>query len=205
MPTTKFYVVWKGRTTGIFTSWEECRRQVIGFKGAIYKSFPTEQEARTAMSTKPTLGLTKQRSSVDKTPAESIVADSIAVDAACSGNPGPMEYRGVETLTGKEIFREGPFENGTNNIGEFLAIVHGLELLSRRGSSMAVYSDSLNAMLWVERKKCGTKLKPCSENDRIFELIKHAEYWLNNNTYPNRILKWDTASFGEIPADFGRK
>ena len=50
------------------------------------------------------------------------LVDSLAVDAACAGNPGPMEYRGVLVRTGQEIFHVGPMEGGTNNIGEFLAI-----------------------------------------------------------------------------------
>ena len=49
-------------------------------------------------------------------------ASAWAVDAACSGNPGPMEYRGIDLATGAEIFHFGPV-HGTNNIGEFLAIV----------------------------------------------------------------------------------
>lgn len=40
-----FYAVKNGRQTGIFKSWDECKRQVTGFKGAVYKGFVTEQEA----------------------------------------------------------------------------------------------------------------------------------------------------------------
>lgn len=79
--------------------------------------------------------------------------NSIAVDAACSGNPGAMEYRGVETATGREIFRQGPFSEGTNNIGEFLAIVHGLAMLKKMNSDLPLYSDSVNAISWVKKKK----------------------------------------------------
>ena len=42
------------------------------------------------------------------------IKESIAVDAACSGNPGKMEYRGVYVADGRELFHIGPFEEGTN-------------------------------------------------------------------------------------------
>ena len=42
---TKFYAVKKGKKTGIFSTWDECKEQVTGFKGAVYKSFKTLSEA----------------------------------------------------------------------------------------------------------------------------------------------------------------
>lgn len=133
------------------------------------------------------------------------IRKSLAVDAACSGNPGVMEYRGVCVETGKQLFYVGPFPQGTNNIGEFLALVHGLALFKREHIDIPIYSDSMNAIAWVRKKKCNTKLERTVENEKLFELIERAEYWLKNNTYTNRILKWETRIWGEIPADFGRK
>jgi len=130
---------------------------------------------------------------------------SIAVDAASSGNPGRMEYRGVDTQTGKLLFHQGPYQQGTNNVGEFLALVHGLAYLKKEGSDRAIYSDSRIAIGWVHKKKCGTKLAPHSSNKILFELIVRAETWLRLNTYSTSILKWETKIWGEIPADFGRK
>ena len=131
----------------------------------------------------------------------SVIADSLSVDAACSGNPGKMEYRGV---TGQEIFHFGPVY-GTNNNGEFLAIVHGLALLKQKNLNMPIYSDSRNAILWIKQKKCKTKLAPNAANAPIFDLIARAERWLHTHVYANAIIKWDTEKWGEIPADFGRK
>jgi ribonuclease HI len=131
--------------------------------------------------------------------------ESIAVDAACSGNPGPMEYRGVYLRTGKEIFRIGPLEGGTNNIGEFLALVHGLALLKQKGYAMPIYTDSVNAMAWVRQRRCKTLMKRTERNAQIFDLIGRAEQWLNTNSFTTPIIKWDTKAWGEIPADFGRK
>lgn len=133
------------------------------------------------------------------------INQAIAVDAACSGNPGKMEYRGVYLLTGKEIFHYGPV-HGTNNIGEFLAIVHGLALLKQKGlHTMPIYSDSVNAQLWVRKKTCKTTLARNEKTEQLFQMIERAEAWLRNNTYANPIIKWPTEEWGEIPADFGRK
>ena len=121
-----------------------------------------------------------------------------------SGNPGAMEYRGVHVASRQEIFHFGPMY-GTNNIGEFLAIVHGLALLKQKGFDMPIYSDSVNAINWIKQKKCKTKLPRDAKTEELFHLIERAEKWLRENTYTTRILKWETKQWGEIPADFGRK
>ena len=137
-------------------------------------------------------------------PAE-VIRGAIAVDAACSGNPGAMEYRGVYLADGKEIFHYGPV-HGTNNIGEFLAIVHGLALLKQKGlDNMPIYSDSVNAQLWVRKHHCKTTLVRNDQTQNLYQMIERAESWLRNNTYRNPIIKWQTDKWGEIPADFGRK
>ena len=131
---------------------------------------------------------------------------SICVDAACSGNPGTMEYQGVETNTKHRIFHQGPFKDATNNIGEFLALVHGLGYLKKHGhNSVPIFTDSVTAMAWVRDKKAKTKLERTPDNAVLFDLIARAENWLKTNTYKNPFLKWDTEKWGEIPADFGRK
>jgi ribonuclease HI len=208
----KFYVVWQGNKIGIFSTWEDCKKQITGFPDAKYKSFPDRHYAEKAFnegfekyygSKKPKLKtqlLSKQKLLIGQ-PEK----NSIAVDAACSGNPGVMEYRGVETASGVEIFRQGPFPEGTNNIGEFLAIVHGLALLKKKNSDLPLYSDSVNAIGWVKKKKAKTKLIPNEKNVSLFELVDRAETWLKENDYQTRILKWLTEYWGEIPADFGRK
>ena len=132
-------------------------------------------------------------------------ADAWAVDAACSGNPGAMEYRGVYLADGKEIFHYGPV-HGTNNIGEFLALVHGLALLKQKGlNTMPIYSDSVNAQLWVRKHHCKTTLVRNEQTEKLYQMIERAEAWLRKNTYRNPIIKWQTDKWGEIPADFGRK
>ena len=134
-----------------------------------------------------------------------VVVPSLSVDAACAGNPGIMEYRGVDTATKRELFRQGPFPNGTNNIGEFLALVHGLALLKKEGSTAPIYSDSLTARKWVKDKKIKTTLARDHRNEPIFKLVDRAIIWLNANSWQNQILVWETKKWGEIPADFGRR
>jgi ribonuclease HI len=206
----KFYVVWQGVTPGIYNSWAACQQQIKGFQGAKYKSFPSRKMAEEAYQAGPDASISKSTPGADLSEAEKKrigkpVMPSIAVDAACSGNPGIMEYQGVDTATGKLLFHQGPFDDATVNIGEFLALVHGLAMLKNKGFSMPVYSDSRTAIKWIEMKKANTKLPRTSNNSLVFTLISRAEKWLHENTYPNRILKWETKAWGEIPADFGRK
>lgn len=202
----KIYVVWKGRKPGIYKDWEECESQVKGFPGAQFKSFPSMTAAQSAMKE----GFEKHKASAVARQKVLFLPpgplpDSYCVDAACSGNPGKVEFRCVHTSNGKEIFHEGPFDRGTNNIGEFLAIVHALQLLMKKKINKPIYSDSVNAMAWVKIKKCRTTLRRDERNEHLFDMIGKAEDWLEKNEYPNRILKWDTSNWGEIPADFGRK
>lgn len=133
-----------------------------------------------------------------------VSANAWAVDAACSGNPGPMEYRGVDLATGATVFHYGPV-HGTNNIGEFLAIVHALALMERCGLRKTIYSDSHNAILWVSKMKCKTKLELSPRTAPLYDVIQRAERWLQTHTFRVPIVKWETKRWGEVPADFGRK
>jgi ribonuclease HI len=211
MPKKKFYVVWSGRTQGIFDTWDQCQAQVEGFPGAEYKSFDTLQQAEEAtkkLYAEYVVPATEEPVALSEDDLRRIgrpIAESYAVDAACSGNPGLMEYRCVHTTKRNEVFRVGPFKDGTSNVGEFLAIVHALALFKRKGIAVPIYSDSEIAIDWVEGRKCRTKLQPTERNAELLPLIGRAEEWLLNNAYQNRVLKWWTKLWGEIPADFGRK
>lgn len=202
----KFYVVWKGRQPGVYASWAECEAQVKGFPDAEYKAFPNRAEAETAYAASYTdykgQRLINQQRLLEVGPP---LTSSYAVDAACSGSPGPLDYRGVDVATGAEIFRQGPFANGTNNVGEFLALVHILAWCQQRNDTTPIYSDSELALDWVKAKQCRTNLARDDHNAELFDLIARAERWLKDNAYPNRTLKWVTEAWGENPADFGRK
>lgn len=207
----KYYAVWKGHKTGVFESWNDCKAQIKDYQGAQYKSFATFEAAKAALNGnyKDYIGKTKTfKSELSPAQLKKIGQpnyNSISVDAASSGNPGKMEYRGVDTKTKKQLFIQGPFEEGTNNIGEFLALVHGLAFLKKHNSNRIIYTDSKTALSWVKKKTCNTKLKRNSKNEALFELVDRAVDWLKNNNYTTVIVKWETKAWGEIPADFGRK
>ena len=220
----KYYVVWKGHSPGVYDSWEACKKEVENFPGALYKGFPTKESAEEAFKKgrddrlevrgkKPPL--TSHLSPLTSPPP---LSPAIAVDAACSGNPGKMEYQGVfvdfgtEPATTTTLFKSPVFENGTNNIGEFLAIVHALAWQKQKKVFYPIYSDSVNAQKWVREKQCRTKLQPNDKNAYLFELVERAEKWLRENDEWMRqnslripVLKWKTEIWGEIPADYGRK
>ncbi len=216
----KLYVVGRGRRPGIYQTWEEAKAQVDGYPGARYKSFANLAEAKAAFAEWSGQSMDSIRwDRILPAGIESQFPDrprlvqdggprlpSISVDAASSGNPGPVEYRGVLTDSGEEIFHLGPFPDGTNNVGEFLALVHALSYCQEEGLDWPIYSDSRIALGWVGRhKKARTQLQPRGRNGRLFILIERAEKWLQENHYRNPLLKWDTRAWGEIPADFGRK
>ena len=200
---------------GIYDSWTDCQLQTKGYDGAQFKSFDTLEEAEHAFASSPYAYIGQKTSTTgrpqkatrdddDSELSPEIVENSLAVDAACSGNPGQMEYRGVHVASRQQVFHYGPVY-GTNNIGEFLAIVHGLALLKQKGLNMPIYSDSRNAISWVKQKKCKTKLPREPRTEALFQLIERAEKWLHENSYTIPILKWETDRWGEVPADFGRK
>ena len=205
----KFYVVWQGLSPGIYDTWDECKAQVEGFAGARYKSFNSIEEATAAFrgsyEDQATLLIAMAGRRGSERPVE-IAPGAWAVDGACSGVPGPMEYRGVEIATGRELFHVGPYVGGTNNIAEYLALVHALALLDRVGDhSRPIYSDSVTALSWLRRRGSNTKLERTEANRVVFELLERANRWVMTHAFQNPVLKWNTEEWGEIPADFGRK
>ena len=206
----KYYVVWEGLEKGIFKSWDKCKKSIQGVKNAKYKSFDSLEVAEKAFkgSYEDYKGKKKNNNLLSEQELLKVGMpnmNSIAVDAACSGNPGTMHYRGVDLSTGEIIFSQGPFMQATNNIGEFLAIVHALALMEQTGEQRTIYSDSKIAISWVKQKKCKTKLPASQANKKVFSLIERAEKWLHTHTYTAPILKWETKIWGEIPADYGNK
>ena len=218
----RFYVVWQGRQPGVYDNLDDAMEQVDDYPGATFKSYASAAEAaeafRSGMRVSDRRDISRllagasehnlpKAGQPDYFQFQEIDLDGWAVDASCQGNPGRMEYRGVELMTGRELFRVGPFEKSTNNIGEFLAIVHALSLQRQMGVSKTIYSDSVTGMAWVRNRKVKTQLARTPENERSFQMMERALSWLNSHpasTYP-KILKWNTERWGEVPADFGRK
>lgn len=228
----KYYVVFRGHVPGVYDNWEETKEQTNGFPGALYKSYHSSEEAaeafrnysgeddlkdlemilnivhevNTTSQASDTISSTRQPTPIAFPPSNpEIDPDAWTVDAACAGNPGLMEYRCVNLADGKVVFHKGPYEDATNNIGEFLALVHAMSLMTQNGDFHNIYSDSQTAMAWVRNKKANTKLRPTEKNGKVFELLARACVWLNTHHFPMKIMKWQTDRWGEIPADFGRK
>ena len=202
-----YYVVWEGHRPGIYTDWDSCKAQIEGATRPRYKAFGSKTLAERAFEEGPeayegrgfkkTKDLSPEQMEAIGTPDP----NSISVDAACNAKTGDCEYRGVITDSGTELFRVGPYPHGSNNIGEFLAIVHALAYLKKNRSDLMIYTDSRIAMRWVDIKKA----RPKNAGTKSKSLIARAEQWLKENEYKNPIIKWETKVWGEIPADFGRK
>lgn len=210
MAKKKHYVVWVGRKPGVYETWEECHEQIFKFPKAAYKSFRSKELAEQAFnsSSKEFIGKNSFVPTLSEEQLASIgkpISDSISVDAAWNTSTGIVEYQGVHTNTKRLLFKAGPFEDGTNNIVEFLAIVHALAYCKKENIKLPIYSDSRNAISWVHDKEARTNHRKSSENQKLFELLERAIKWLKENTYENPILKWETRAWGENPADFGRK
>lgn len=204
----KYYVVWKGLVPGIYGSWAECLAQVEGFPGAQYRGYTTRAEAEEAYSKPFAYKYAPARPQLIA-PGEGPVLPSVAVDAACNMKTGTMEYRGVVTDTRHVLFAMGPFPDTTNNVGEFLALVHAIAMLTQAANpvlhSYPIYSDSVTALSWVRHKKANTKMPPTPENAPLRDLVQRAEKWLQTHHWDNPLYKWRTKEWGEIPADYGRK
>jgi ribonuclease HI len=213
MAKNKYYVVWNGRQIGVYSNWDSCKMQIEGFKGAQYKSFPDRASAEQAFNA----GYAACQQSASSSQQSAVksyenlpegqrpIGMSIAVDAACSGNPGKMEFQGVFVETGTNLFKSPVYEHGTNNIGEFLAIVYCLAWQKKKNTCFPIYSDSVNAQKWVREGACKTKIVENEKNKPLFDVIRWAEAWLHTNSFRVPIYKWRTEIWGEIPADFGRK
>ena len=215
----KYYVVFKGHNPGVYDDWEEVKLQTDGFPGAVFKGYSSSEEASEAYRNysgtedknelfrliSNNMANSSQTNLQNLKDNPEIDWDAWAVDSSCLWNPGKMEYRGVSLKTGEVIFKMGPFEDATNNIGEYLALVHAMALMAKRGEYHNIYSDSITALSWYRKHKINSKLQPTPRNAKIFELLARASVWVNTHKFPAKVMKWQTERWGEIPADFGRK
>lgn len=201
----KYYVIWSGHQTGVFDNWKEVEKLIKGFQNAQYKSFETLKEAEEAFKKNYWASIQPKEIKLKNPSNTKPILPSISVDAACSGNPGVLEYQGVNTETKDVLFAQGPFPQGTVNLGEFLALVHGLAYLKKQNYSIPIYSDSRTAIAWVKKKAIKTTLDRNAKNADLFSRVDKALEWLHNNSFETPILKWETEEWGENPADYGRK
>ncbi len=224
MARQKFYAVWVGRIPGVYLDWESCKAQVHGHPVAEFRGYATRDQAERAWRAgsrraaaaqelpspqvaliAPTLAPASEHNRPPEAPTiVSRPTKGLTVDASCIGNPGETEYQGVDLATGQTVFRQS-VGWGTNNIGEFLAIVHGLAILAKNDDDGPIFSDSLLAIQWVRDGKSRSTHIQNPLAVRACALIVRAETWLREQPRRTSILHWKTKLWGEIPADFGRK
>lgn len=124
----------------------------------------------------------------------------IATDGAHSMKRGVTRYRAVDMATGQLLF-ERNIGNQTINIGEFLGVVEAAKyIIEHHYSPAIIYTDSMTALTWFREKRTASRKKNAA--------IKKAEVFLKAMTSEIdkiQVLHWDTAAWGEIPADFGEK
>lgn len=164
----KFYVVWAGRQTGVFTDWPTTHRQVDRFAGARYKSFPTRAEAERAFAagaTKPTFVRRPSTRQPAELPTEPSAFDvRIYCDGACDPNPG-------RAGSGLAVYRHGALAQlwfglhnpaGTNNTAELNALHRALmmaEAALSAGSTVQILCDSTYAINCISKWAVGWEKK----------------------------------------------
>ena len=160
----------------------------------------------------------KRSSSVQLKPITSLRFEEgdIVVDASryTSEIYGPVEWQGCINHQGKwkMCTKSSLYDLGTNNIGEFLAIIEAL-MAKKTGelSFNALYSDSQTALVWLASGRANPK-SPEKISSELLEACDDARVWLNENSEwvqglcsDGLIRQWNTKEWGENPADFGRK
>ncbi|HKY08893.1 MAG TPA: ribonuclease H family protein [Candidatus Binatia bacterium] len=161
----KFYVVWAGRQTGVFTDWPTTQRAVIGYPGARYKAFETRTEAEQAFAAGKSQGTSeaevssKRRKSNSERAALHVAHQfdvSIYCDGACEPNPGSagsgiVVYRGGQLA---ELWYGLYNPAGTNNTAELSALHHALRMAEaeiKTGNTVEVCSDSAYAINCIQK------------------------------------------------------
>lgn len=209
---SKVYAVFVGRKNGIFNTWDECKAQVDKFPGAAYKSYPDHNSARDAIDEyHGNSGRVQTPVSVPKVaPSDFPSPPFLTVDAAYSHSTHILEWRGVLVDSNNrkvELFRSKPYKGGSANIGEFIAIVDGIEWLLSNDFSMPIYSDSITAQAWLrngDHKSTVEIGKALSTRfSEAFRMLKRPSTMVKLKSCP--VHDWKTKIWGEIPADFGRK
>lgn len=201
----KYYTVWAGRRTGVFSSWKQCQRQILGFKGARFKSFQTLPEAKAALNRR-----YQDRRNTERTPIQTLfqtddtrpMSNSITVSGTCNIATGEVEIQAVHSGSKHPVFWKGPYHDGTEYMAEFVAIVQTLKYLKVRKLSIPIYSESSTAIKRITNRNATTKLPRRASNRELYDLFDRCLAWLNDNAYYNRILMWNTAEWGISPAGF---
>ncbi len=198
----RYYVVWRGRRPGVYDSWEACAEQVQGYPNALYRAYPSRALAEKAFRMGPEAAWLPTWALAEPGPER----PSLAVDASASRPRGPVAYRGVLLQPRGKVqpVFEGRLGEATVPLGEFLALVRALQWLDAHEQRMPVYTDSTTALGWFHRGgPSPTALERTPEDAR--RSLEEALRWLQQHPGPWDVRLWETAAWGENPADFGRK
>jgi ribonuclease HI len=171
MKEKKVYAVLRGKKPGLYHDWPSAREQVYGFPGAVYRGFPSENEARQWLSAGGTdnpakSGLPKKKSPPAMAPAEPGPGETIIyTDGAALGNPGPGGFGALIMCQGQQTELSGAFSHTTNNRMEMLAVIKALESLPKTNLPVRIFSDSsylVNGINrgWAEKWRRNGWLKP---------------------------------------------
>ena len=172
----KYYAVAIGRKPGLYNKWlgkDGAEAQIKGFSNALFKGFPTKQEAEKFLK--------ENRKTEDSAPNKSKKTSSkkpnviIYTDGGCINNPGPGGYGVVLKNAKNRKELSGGFRLTTNNRMELIACIEGLKALKRQ-LSVIIYSDSKYVVDgitkgWAKRWKANGWMRNKSER------AENADLW----------------------------
>lgn len=156
-----YYAVAKGKQTGVFETWDECRAQTTGFKGAVYQKFKTRAEAQAFVDAAAAHTATEE--TVVKEP---FVPDYyVYTDGACSNNGGVGASAGIGVYFGPNDPRNVSLKlegKQTNNVAELTAIQKVYSIVQgdlAAGKRVCIASDSVYAIRCVTTygRKCSDR------------------------------------------------
>lgn len=158
----KYYAVRKGRTPGVYTTWEACKAMVDGYPGAQYKSFRTRGEAEEFAGTGAGKAAARQAASGPKAAADNYAF----VDGSFNAATGVYGYGGFLVSGNERYVLQGsgcePQMAGMRNVaGEVLGSMAAMErALSLGLKELTVYYDYMGIEMWAtgawKRNKPGT-------------------------------------------------
>lgn len=176
---SKVYAVKRGRRSGIYYSWDACKAQVHGFKGAVYKSFPTEAEARAFLGNVPVTvpakeGQAPAAAGPDLPEIYAFVDGSYNAGSNVYGYGGFLIHHGKKEIlkgAGSDVEMAAMRNVAGEVLGSMAAIARAVELGL---PEIAIYYDYMGIEMWADgswkRNKKGTIAYYdyiCSVKDRI--------------------------------------
>ena len=157
----KYYAVKVGKSVGIYNNWEDCKKQVTGFSGAIYKSFPTLEEAKNYLNNG------NIENEVNSFSLEDISEDEIVAYVDGSYKKDTLEYGyGVVLILKDDIIElfgkgEDPEVAKSRNVtGELFGSIRAIsEAIKLKKKKITVFYDYQGISSWTNGEwKCNLPL-----------------------------------------------